>query len=49
MNKDENKVDFDLSILTLQELIEVYQNITDFMQYLENSKIVIEDKENANE
>lgn len=49
MNKDENKVDFDLSILTLQELIEVYQNITDFMQYLENSKIVLEDKENANE
>ena len=49
MNKDENKVDFDLSILTLQELIEVYQNITDFMQYLENSKIVLEDKENDNE
>lgn len=49
MNKDENKVDFDLSILTLQELIEVYQNITDFLQYLENSKIVLEDKENANE
>ena len=49
MNKEENKVDFDLSVLSLQELIEVYQNIADFLQYVESSKIILEDKENADE
>lgn len=44
MSKDDNKVDFDLSALTLQELINVYENITDFLQFLEESKIVMEEK-----
>jgi len=46
---NENKVDFDLSVLSLQELIEVYENITDFLQFLDGSKIVIEEKENEDE
>ena len=44
MKKEENKVDFDLSNLKLEELLKVYENITDFLQYLDETKIVqIED------
>jgi hypothetical protein len=45
----ETKVNFDLSELTLEELIEVYDNINIFMGYLEESKIEIEEKENEDE
>ena len=45
MNFDEEKVEFDLSTLNLQELTEVYSNITDFLDFLEESKIVLEEKE----
>lgn len=44
MKKDENKVDFDLSTLTLQELIKVYEEITGFLQFLDESKIVQEEE-----
>lgn len=43
MNKEE-KVDFDLSVLTLDELIETYKEIIEFLKYLENSKMEIEVK-----
>ena len=43
MNKEE-KVDFDLSVLTLDELIETYKSILNFLKYLEGSKIEIETK-----
>jgi len=43
MNKEE-KVDFDLSVLTLDELVETYKEIMEFLKYLENSKIEIEGK-----
>jgi len=33
------KVDFDLSLLSLEELIQVYNNIEDFLQFLADSKI----------
>ncbi len=50
MKKEENRVDFDLSTLELKELIEVYQDITGFLEELKESKIeVIEDKENDDE
>lgn len=49
MKNEEEKVGFDLSTLTLQELIEVYQDITDFLQFLNESKIDLEEKENNNE
>lgn len=44
MKKEENKVDFDLSALTLNELIQVYENITDFLQFLNENKVVEEKK-----
>lgn len=43
MKKEENKVDFDLSALTLQELVKVYEEIGSFLQFLEESKIVEEE------
>ena len=47
--KEENKVNFDLSTLTLEELIEVYDNIKIFLDYLEESKIEMEEKGKENE
>lgn len=44
MKNDVNKVDFDLSTLTLNQLIEVYQNIIDFLQFLSENKIVLDEK-----
>ena len=44
MKKEENKVNFDLSVLSLEELIEVYDNIEEFLKYLNESKIDIEEK-----
>lgn len=41
---DDNKINFDLSTLTLEELIEVYENIEIFLDYLEESKIETEEK-----
>ena len=43
MKKEENKVDFDLSTLSLQELIELYGNITEFLKFLEEHKIILEE------
>lgn len=45
MKKEENKVDFDLSVLKLEELIEVYDDINNFIKYLKDKKIIIEEKE----
>lgn len=44
MKKKEEKVGFDLSNLSLQELIEVYNNIEEFMQYLDENKIEVDDE-----
>lgn len=44
MKKQENKVDFDLSILKLEELIKVYDDIENFIKYLNDKKIIIEEK-----
>lgn len=38
----ENKIDFDLSKLSLKELIEVYKDMSDFIQFLNESKIEME-------
>lgn len=46
MKKEENKVDFDLSVLSLEELIKVYENVDNFLKYLQDKKIVIEEKVN---
>lgn len=45
MNFDDEKVEFDLSTLNLQELVEVYKNITDFIDFLQENKIILEEKE----
>ena len=47
--KEENKVNFDLSTLTLEELVEVYENIEIFLDFLEESKLETEEKEKDNE
>lgn len=44
MTKEKSKVDFDLSTLTLEELIEVYENIDEFLVFLEESKLETEEK-----
>ena len=35
----ENKTNFDLSNLSLQELIKVYENINSFLSFLEENKV----------
>ncbi len=42
MKKEESKVNFDMSTLTLSELIKVYENITGFIEFLNEKKIVPE-------
>ena len=44
MTKEHNKVDFDLSVLKLDELIKVYEDIENFIKFLNDKKIVIEEK-----
>ena len=45
MNFDNEKVEFDLSTLNLHELVEVYENITNFLDFLQENKITLEEKE----
>lgn len=50
MNKEEKKVNFDISTLSLSELIKVYEDITNFLDFLDEKKIVQEEKvDNSNE
>ena len=44
MNFDNETVEFDLSTLNLEELVEVYNNITEFLEFLKENKITLEDK-----
>lgn len=43
------KVDFDLSQLTLEDLIEVYSKIEEFIEFLNSSKINTEEKSDKDE
>ena len=45
MNFDDETVEFDLSALNLEELVEVYKNITEFIDFLQENKIILEEKE----
>ena len=47
-NVEEEKVDFDLSKLTLEELVEVYDKVEEFIDFLKSSKTE-EAKENEDE
>lgn len=49
MKKEEKKVNFDMSVLTLDELIKVYDEITNFLLFLEDKKIQPEQVEKDNE
>ena len=48
MKNNEKTVDFDLSLLSLQELITVYQKVAEFLDFLESKKIVEEEKGKEN-
>ena len=48
MKNKEKTVDFDLSLLSLQELITVYQKVAEFLDFLESKKIVEEEKGKEN-
>ena len=41
MNFDNETVEFDLSTLNLQELVEVYNDITEFLDFLQENKITL--------
>ena len=41
--KNEERIDFDLSRLNLSELIESYQDIEDFIRFLEEQRIEEDD------
>ena len=49
MTKENSKTDFDLSKLTLEELIEVYEKIDDFLVLLSESRLELEEKGNGDE
>lgn len=50
MTKEENKINFDLSTLKLKELIELYTDINAFLQFLNEKRIIKEEKgENQDE
>jgi hypothetical protein len=44
VKKKEKTVNFDLSTLSLSELIKVYEDITDFLQLMDEKRIVAEEK-----
>lgn len=39
MDKEENRINFDMSLLSLEQLIEVYNDIDKFIKILSNKKI----------
>ena len=45
MSLNEEKIEFDLSTLNLQELMEVYKNIVDFLEFLQENKITLGENE----
>ena len=40
MDKEENRINFDMSLLSLEQLIEVYNDIDKFIKTLSNKKII---------
>lgn len=44
MKKETKKVDFNLSVLKLDELIKVYGDINNFIKLLNSKKIIIDEK-----
>lgn len=48
MAKKVDKVDFDMSVLTLSDLVKVYEDINNFMIFLDDKKIEDEKAEEDN-
>lgn len=44
MKKETTKINFDLSILSLSELIKIYEDISTFLETLEKSILPLEEK-----
>lgn len=44
MKEKETKIDFDISKLTEEELIQAYETIKGFLDYLKDNKLEIEEK-----
>ena len=49
MKSKDKTVEFDLSLLSLEDLITVYKKDLEFLEYLKSKEIVIAEKENKNE
>ncbi len=49
MKSKDKTVEFDLSLLSLEDLITVYKKVLEFLEYLKSKEIVIAEKENKNE
>lgn len=49
MKKEEKKVNFDMSTLSLSDLIKVYENINGFLSFLEEKRIIEEKVEDQDE
>lgn len=45
MKREDSKFDFDLSVLSLEELITVYNDVDDFISFLESKKVEVEKKD----
>lgn len=44
MKKEEKKVNFDMSLLSLSDLIKLYEDINGFLQFLEEKKIIVQEE-----
>ena len=44
MKKETTKINFDLSVLSLSELIKVYEDISAFLEFLEKNILALEEK-----
>ena len=49
MKKEEKKVDFDMSLLSLSDLIKLYEDVNGFLQLLGEKKIIIQQEEKGEE
>ena len=45
MNLMDERVEFDLSALSLEELMDVYKNIVDFLDFLKENKITLSESD----
>ena len=49
MKKSDKKVEFDMSLLSLSDLVKLYEEINEFISYLEEKKIVLEEESKEDE